>query len=101
MAFTTIEVNTARLKTDAECVSMYIKAIQAQLNEMNKSVAELNVMWEGPAKEAFISAFHSDQQDMLSLVKELETIYSYEDNAKAIYEQCEKTIDGMINDIKV
>lgn len=101
MSSTAIEVNTGRLKTDAESVSVYIKAMQSQLDEMEKSVAELNVMWEGPAKEAFVKKFHSDEQDMLSVIKELEAIYSYEDQAKSVYEQCEKTINGMINDITV
>lgn len=96
-----IEVNTTKLGQDADNVGTYIKNIKNKMKAMMQSMKELDSMWEGPSSEAFKKAVYQDMQDMATIIEGLESINSYERNAKKKYEDCEKSVSAIISEIKI
>lgn len=96
-----IKVNTNRLSTDADTVAGMISGIKSELNGMKQNVAQLDGMWDGPSSEAFKKAFQDDMNAMETIVKNLESIHSYEVNAKSKYESCENRVGGIVAGIRV
>lgn len=96
-----IKINTNRLNADAQRVEGYIKAISNEIANMKASVLELGRMWEGTSSEAFKKAFDDDMKALTGIMKNLESIHSYETNAKTEYEKCEKSVLALIAEIKV
>lgn len=96
-----IRINTNRLKTDAERMNGYIKQIKKEIEDMKRSVSELDAMWDGTSSEAFKKAFLDDMNAMANVIKNLESIHAYETNAKTEYENCEKNVSALISEIKI
>lgn len=96
-----LKVSTNRLNSDANQISSLIKAMEKELSNMKTSVNQMNQMWEGMTKEAFVKAFHDDQTAAEDVIKELKALQSFEVEAKNKYEQCEKQITALINAIRI
>ncbi len=96
-----IRINTNRLKTDAERMNGYIKEIKKEIEDMKRSVSELDAMWDGTSSEAFKKAFLDDMNAIANVIKNLEGIHAYETNAKTEYENCEKSVFSLISEIKI
>ena len=96
-----IKINTNRLNTDAETVAGMISGIKTELNGMKQNVAQLDSMWDGPSSEAFKKAFQDDMNAMETIIKNIESIHSYEVNAKSKYESCENRVSGIVAGIRV
>lgn len=96
-----IKVSTTRLGNDANQVSSLIRSMEKEINSMKTSVNQMNQMWTGTAKEAFVKAFNDDMNAAAGVIKELKSLQSFETQAKTKYEQCESQITGIINSIRV
>jgi WXG100 family type VII secretion target len=96
-----IKISTNRLGTDAEQVASLIQSIQKEMTAMKSSVQQMNSMWEGPSKEAFVQAFNQDMEDLSTLIKGLSSIQSFETQAKTKYENCEQQVEELVASIRV
>lgn len=96
-----IKVNTNRLDTDAREFGDYIKAIIRKIADLRSHNATLDGMWDGPASEAFKMNFEADIKALEQMVKTLEGINRYEDNAKTKYNNCEQKVGDLVNQIRV
>lgn len=96
-----IQIHTGRLGTDAQRILVLIQNMKKDIDAMRQSVTALENMWEGPGQAEFHQAWQDDITAVLAAVKEMESMYDYDINAKNQYEQCEKKIAAMIEEIKV
>lgn len=96
-----IKVNTNRLKNDADSVKVNIAKMQASMNSLKRDVTKLNTMWTGATSDAFKKAFKDDMNALNTMISNLEKIYSFETNAKAKYENCEKKVASLVSGMRV
>ena len=96
-----IQIHTGRLGTDAGRILVLIQNMKKEIDAMRQSVAVFGNMWEGPGQAEFQKAWQEDMAAVLAAVKEMESLYDYDINAKNQYEQCEKKIASMIDEIRV
>ncbi len=96
-----IRIDTVRLGTDADRADGYIKNISREISNMKNSVSQLDSMWDGPASDAFKKAFADDMNAAAAIMKNLESLHTYETNAKAEYEKCERRVSSLVSEIKV
>lgn len=96
-----IKVNTNRLDTDLKEFGDNIKAIQKAITDLRNHNRALDAMWDGQASEAFKQNFEADIKAMEEMVKTLEGINRYEDNARTKYNNCENKVGDLVNQIHV
>lgn len=101
MAGTHIKINTKRLNSDAQNIRACIKSIEKELSNMKNSVKEMNGMWEGESKKAFVKTFDADIKMAESFIKILEDVYEFEIKSKKKYEDCEKKVAIIVDSIRV
>lgn len=96
-----IKMNTARLNQDTEAVKGLLKGIKTEIGNMKQSLTQLDQMWDGPSSQAFKKAFWDDMEAMETMLANLESIHSYEVNAKNKYESCERKVGGIVAGIRI
>lgn len=96
-----IKMNTSRLKGDAESIAGLLQGIKTELENMKQSVTQLDSMWDGPGSEAFKKVFWDDMNAMTELLKNLDSMHSYEVNAKTKYESCENKVGTIVAGIRI
>lgn len=96
-----IKMNTSRLNGDAQSIAGLLQGIKTQLEQMKQSVNQLDSMWDGPGSEAFKKVFQDDMSAMAELLKNLESMHSYEVNAKTKYESCENKVGTIVAGIRI
>lgn len=101
MASNHIKINTNRLNSDAERIAGLIQTMKKELSNMKGSVNDMNKMWEGPTKIAFMQAVNRDTQALQDLINSLESIQKYEVSAKKEYEKCESQVSQLVDSIRV
>lgn len=96
-----IKVNTNRLGSDADQVKNHISNMEKQLTSMEAGIKQLNSMWEGPAKKAFVQAFEDDRKAAMEIIKELKSLQTFEMQAKGKYEKCESQVSSLVDSIRI
>ncbi len=96
-----IKVNTNRLDTDLKEFGDHIKAIRDSINSLRDHNRTLDGMWDGIASETFKANFEADIKSLEEVVKTLEGINHYEDNARTKYNKCEQKVADLVNQIHV
>ena len=101
MEYKKIKISTVRLGNDAEQVSRLIQSMEKELRNMEENVNQIVTMWEGDAKNSFVSVFQDDMVIAKELMKMLKALQISETRAKTEYEKCEYQIGEIINSIRV
>lgn len=101
MSCNQIKISTNRLNSDAQQLAGLIQSMKKELNNMNNSVAQLNAMWDGPSKKAFVKAFENDKRALEDVIESLNSIQKYEMHAKTKYEQCENQVADLVSGIRI
>lgn len=96
-----IKINTIRLNSDANEIASRITSLTQEMNALKQSVNQMNSMWTGEAKNAFVAAFNNDMKALETMIKDIESIHTYETNAKTKYENCERQVEQLVNSIRV
>lgn len=96
-----IKVNTSRLKSDVSDIKGHIKSIEKEIADLRSHNAALDAMWDGPSSEAFKMAFEQDIAALEQIVKSISSLNDYEDNARVKYDECERKVSELVNQIKV
>lgn len=101
MAVSKIKINTALLKRDAGNITKILSDIEKKALKMQTDVVQLNGMWEGEANMAFNKAFQDDITALRTVIKEVQDIVDYEENAKKEYDSCESKVSELVDSIPV
>lgn len=96
-----IKVSTNRLNADAQQMGSMIGSMKKEMENMKDSVKQLNNMWEGLSKKAFVQAFNDDMTALTAVIDSLNEIRTFETEAKSIYENCEKQVAQLVDSIRV
>ena len=96
-----IKVNTNRLDSDVKQFENHIRAIRRQITDLKAHSRTLDSMWDGTASETFKSSFLADINSLEEILKVLDGINRYEDNARIKYDQCETKVGELVNQIHV
>lgn len=96
-----IKVNTNRLNADLGDIGDHIRGIQMLIKDLYDHNRVLDGMWDGPASKAFKASFAADIKALEEVVKVLEGINRYEDNARKKYDQCEQKVGDLVSQIHV
>lgn len=101
MAVNYIKVSTNRLNVDAQQIESLIGSMKKEMGNMKNSVKQLNSMWEGVSKKAFVQAFNDDMTALASVIDSLSAIRNFETETKNKYENCEKQVAQLVDSIRV
>lgn len=96
-----IETNTGTMKSDVESIQTEIRGLTDDGKKLQNAVSELNGMWEGEAKEAFMNAFRTDLNSLEDMISILSDITSATSEARSDYENCESKVSGIVASIKI
>jgi len=96
-----IETNTGTMKSDVESIQTEIRGLTDDGKKLQNAVSELNGMWEGEAKEAFMNAFRTDLNSLEDMISILSDITSATSEARSDYEICESKVSGIVASIKI
>lgn len=80
-----------------EIIQEFFSAQKAMIAQME----ELNLMWKGPSKDAFMKQFQSDCLSMDDLKKKLEAIKEAMAYAKVEYRNCDSNISSLVSSLKI
>jgi uncharacterized protein YukE len=87
------------MKTDVDNIKSNVDKITRRYSELIQKKVELDSMWDGSASETFKKAVDDDIVALMTMMRNLEKIYNYENAAKDSYKSCEQQISGVISDI--
>lgn len=96
-----LEVETIRLNTDVENMTEYLDKIKKAKDAMETNIVNLNSMWDGEAKVAFVEQCNYDIETLSSIISEVDSFIKKWSIAKKKYDDCEMQVGNLINDIKV
>ena len=94
-----IKVNTTRLKRDSERIKRCIDNMDKKADSLKAQVIALNKTWEAPSSDLFKANFLRDVSNLEALLKSLQVVYKYEDNAQKQYERNEKKVEGIVSSL--
>lgn len=101
MAGSIISVNTSTLKGTVSDISAEIAGLKNDVNMLKITSAVLSGMWDGPAKNAFVSAVNDDIRLLEDLIKAIDKFTERTDTSRAEYDKCENAVAGIIAAIRV
>lgn len=101
MKITKIKVNTDELRSDAATISGNIQRVTEEINRIEEALRTLNVMWEGPAGDAFIQVCGHDLEQLRTIVETLKKFNAFENNAREKYDNCESEVRDVVNSLRI
>lgn len=97
----TIVINTGRLNLDKESEVNLLNRINRTISEMQKSVSQLNQMWDGSVKQSFREVFMEDIQALQVICENFQKLIQYETFAVDQYTKAEQQTAELLGQIKV
>lgn len=101
MAITKIAINTGILQSDITALENAILTVKNKMENMFTNMKAMDNMWKGTAHDAFMVQFTNDYNSMKDLCDILTNLLDNIKTAKKEYEQCEDSINTIINDIQI
>ena len=98
---TKIKINTVSLKSDASSIGSSIQKINKSLINLKNDFTKLDAMWDGPASEAFKTAYNNDIAALNKVIENLKKLNGFETNAREKYDSCEQKVQSIVSSIKV
>ena len=77
------------------------KGLNVDMRKLSEVSMQLNSMWEGEAKQAFIMAVQDDIRRLSELITALEKFTTSTDTARGNYDTCEKNVSSIISSLRV
>lgn len=96
-----IKINTEILRNDSNTIEELVVSAEKQLQDVFLETETLEGMWEGPAKEAFVSQLALDYETFKNVCDYVKAFAADLEKAAAEYERCESGVKEAINAIKV
>lgn len=96
-----IKINTETLRNDSGTIEELVISAEKQLQEVYLETESLEGMWEGSAKEAFVTQFALDYAALKNVCSYVKSFAENLGKAAAEYERCESGVKEAIDAIKV
>ena len=96
-----IAVNSNTLKNEVETMRKELQQMRTRIDESFSAVVEMNNMWEGPAKMAFLMEFAADQQELVDICDNLDALINSMDLSRSTYEKCEADVKAITDSIRI
>ena len=96
-----IAIDTSALATDIQDLQSQLDIIKKDMDKMFDAMNTLDIMWDGPANDAFRAQFSQDHTDMGELCETIQKIINCMTYAKDEYNACERDVNGIVASIKV
>ena len=96
-----IAVRTESLASDITSMQSRLESIRNKSDKMFEAVSMLDKMWEGPANDAFVQQFVSDQKSMDEMCEVIQSIISCLTYAKDEYVKCENEVSSIVSSLKI
>lgn len=87
-----LKYNTEKLNGDIDKIENAIQLILKDSESMNTEMKALSAMWEGEAKNAFISQFNRDYMALHIFAGDIREVKEHMEFARKEYDQCEMKI---------
>lgn len=101
MANREIAVNTSTLTGDINELRTALGNARAYLTEMFNQLGELDLMWDGPANDAFKKQFANDYENAKNLCNTIDSLLRNMEYAKEQYNACENEISSIVSAISI
>lgn len=101
MANREIAVNTSTLAGDINELRTALGNARSYLKEMFNQLGELDVMWDGPANDAFKRQFANDYENAKNLCNTIDSLLSNMEYAREQYNACENEINSIVSAISI
>lgn len=95
------EVETGRVSAAVTRARELLADISSERGQMFQAIEELNGMWAGEAHDVFVAQCAADNESMMALVSELQTIVEKISAARQTYETCESNAVEMVASLQV
>lgn len=96
-----IEVNIQTLEKDANMFEERLSFVKNDIKTMLESIVELDAMWQGQAKQAFLQQFQLDKNMLEETVEMLEGILDSIREAVSQYKNCENQVSSEIDSLVI
>lgn len=96
-----IKVDTNQLQKDRQSLKVDLYHIKNEITDIYQDVQELDSMWDGSANDEFRKQFRKDHDMIQDIIEDMEKYISKIDFSIRKYENCENSIDEIINKIRV
>ena len=96
-----IAINTSTLNGDIGELRTALENARRQLHSMFEQVAELDMMWDGPANEEFKRQFGNDYEYARKMCNTVESLIASMEYARGQYDTCEDVVCGIVSAISV
>lgn len=97
----TIEIDTNALYSDISALEGQTSALDRQSKNMFTALEELNVMWDGPANQAFSTQFTSDMGTFDNMIQLLKDLTERLRTCRKEYDSCEQRVESLVQSIQV
>ena len=101
MVSSEITVNTGTLYTDAASIRGEIRAMRDSAGNLRRAAVNLNRMWEGEAKAAFLKAYEGELSRLEEAIGALDHFTSLTEMSGTEYERCESAVSDVVSSIRV
>ena len=101
MASSIIEVNTNTLKSNMETMQGHIHGLRKSAESLRNISGQLDNMWDGEAKQAFVTAVRDDLNRLETLISAMEKYTGKTDEARGEYDRCESAVSQIVSSIRV
>ena len=101
MTSSKLEVNTGTLRSDLTSIQREINALKREAEDLRNKAALLNRMWEGQAKEEFLSNYAQELDALDAAIDALNRFTAQTLTVDSEYERSERIIGNVVDAVKV
>lgn len=95
------EVDTGQLGTTVRSLLDVLSEISDQRMKMYAAIKTLDGMWVGESHDVFLTQYENDNEMMVSLIQDLNTVIGHFGTARENYDACEESVKDLIRQISI
>ena len=95
------EINTGKLNLDVSSVRAELQAMRRAVADLRQTASALNRMWEGEAKNDFLSRYARDIAALEEAIAALERFTVLTEESVREYERCEGAVEDIVSSIRI
>lgn len=97
-----------KFEVDTNQLSTTVKSLQDALNEisdnrikMYSAIEALDGMWMGQAHDAFLTQYENDNEMLIALIQDIDTVFENYGIARKNYDDCEESAKDIARQIRI
>lgn len=98
---TRLEIETRKLQSDITDLRTRLANMRRIGESMMAGINALNSMWEGEAKNAFVTQFQTDYETLNSMAEVIEDLIKDLEQARMQYDTCESRVGSIVSAMRV